>query len=309
MSTFDYRVAIGPSSFAQQNRVPLELLVDADIAVVPNPYSRRLTENEIIRHLDGVDGLIAGLEPLNRRVMLTAPKLKVIARVGIGMDNVDQEAAAELGIKVSNTPEGPTAAVAEMTVAALLTLSRGLLSANSALHDGRWQKQIGSGLGGLKVLLVGYGRIGSRAGDLLQPFGAKILVHDPYLISEELPAKVQRVELADGLKQADVVSLHASGGEQILGPDEFALMRDGVTLLNSARGALIDEAALVEALDSGKVGTAWLDAFKQEPYEGPLTKYDQVLLTPHIGTYTRQCRLDMEVAAVGNLLRDLGLSV
>ena len=303
-----YRVAIGPSSFAAQDETPTRMLEDAGVEIVPNPFGRRLTEEEIIRQLDGVDGLIAGLEPLNRRVLASAPQLKAIARVGIGMSNVDLEAAEEYGIKVSNTPEGPTEAVAEMTVAALLALCRGLLPANAALHAGTWQKRIGLGLKGTKVLLVGYGRIGRRVGRLLRAFGAEILVTDPFLSEDSLEEGTRLVSLDEGLREAQVVSLHASGAQCLLGAREFAQMRDGVVLLNSARGELVDEDALIEALDNGKVGAAWLDVFWEEPYQGRLTEVDQVLLTPHISTYTRQCRLSMEVAAVKNLLRDLAES-
>lgn len=303
-----YLVAVGPSSFAQQDDAPLRMLEDAGVEVRPNPFGRRLTEEEILRQLEDVDGLIAGLEPLNRRVLSSSPQLKVIARVGIGMDNVDQEAAAELGIKVSNTPEGPTAAVAELTIAALLALCRGFVPANNALHTGKWDKRIGVGLSGLKVLLVGYGRIGRRVSELLRPFGAEIAVCDPYIDPEQLPDYVWPVTLSAGLAEADVISLHASGKGTLLGPAEFDQMKEGVIILNSARGALIEEEAMVRALDSGRVGSAWLDVFWDEPYTGPLTKYNQVLLTPHISTYTQQCRRQMEVAAVENLLLDLGIN-
>jgi len=301
----NYRVAIGPSSFAAEDKTPLGMLESAGIEVVPNPFGRRLTEKEIVKHLSGVDGLIAGLEPLNRRVLSSAPQLKAIARVGIGMDNVDLEAAKKLGIKVSNTPDEPAKAVAEMTVAALLALCRRLVPANAALHQGNWQKSIGLGLAGTKVLLVGYGRIGRRVGELLRALGAEILVADPFLGEHSLNAGERYVSLDAGLREAEVISLHASGTELLLGASEFGKVRDGVILLNSARAELVDETALIKALESGKVSSAWCDVFWQEPYQGALLALDQVLLTPHMGTYTRQCRFSMEVTAVENLLRDL----
>ena len=303
-----YRVAIGPSSFAAEDTTPLKMLESAGVEVVPNPFERRLTEEEIIAHLDGVDGLIAGLEPLNRRVLSSAPRLKAIARVGIGMDNVDLEAAKELGIKVSNTPDEPAKAVAEMTVAALLALCRGLVTANTALHAGKWQKSIGIGLTGAKILIVGYGRIGRRVADLVRTLGAEVLVTDPYLAECALQTGERRVALREGLREAEVVSLHASGTALLLGLEEFGVMRDGTILLNSARADLVDEDALIEALESGKIRAAWFDVFWQEPYQGRLLEFDQVLLTPHISTYTHQCRLAMETAAVRNLLRDLEAS-
>jgi len=302
------RIAIGTSSFAAQDAAPLHLLEAAGCEVVPNPFSRRLTEAEIMAHLEGVDGLIAGLEPLNRKVIASAPRLKAIARVGIGVTNVDFDAARGHGVAVSNTPDEPAAAVAELTLAALLALCRNVVPTNAALHAGQWKKTIGTGLSGARVLIVGYGRIGRRVGELLAAFGADRMVFDPFVDDDAVPEDVRRMaSLEAGLREADVVTLHAAGTECLLDAGAFEAMKDGVILLNSARGELVDEGALVGALESGKVAAAWFDAFCEEPYTGPLTAFDQVLLTPHVGTYTLQCRRDMETAAVKNLLRDLGL--
>lgn len=303
------RVAIGPSSFAAEDGRPLRLLEAAGVDVVPNPFRRRLTEAEIIEHLRGIDGLLAGLEPLNRRVLDSARgRLRAVARVGISMANVDQAAAREFGIQVSSTPDGPTEAVAEMTLAALLCLVRDLESANRGMHAGEWPKSIGRGLGELTVLVVGFGRIGRRVASLLAGFGCRLLVADPYLARDAEVAPGTRVELAEGLAAADVVTLHAAGEAVVLGDAEFALARPGMILLNSARGELVDEASLTRALTTGKVGKAWFDAFWREPYDGPLRGFPQVLLTPHSATYTRRCRLGMESEAVVNLLRDLGVT-
>lgn len=304
------RVAIGPSSFAAEDSAPLQLLAEAGVEVVPNPFRRRLTEPEIIAHLQNVDGLLAGLEPLNRRVLESARgRLRALARVGIGMANVDQVAAREFGVRVSNTPDGPTEAVTEMTLAALLCLCRDLEAANRGMHAGEWPKQVGRSLAELTVLILGYGRIGRRVATVLGSLGARILVADPHVAADAVAAPAQRVSLADGLAQADVVSLHAGGEQVILGEAEFVAAKRGLILLNSARGELVDEGALVRALQSGQVGKAWFDAFWREPYDGPLRQFPQVLLTPHSATYTRRCRLGMETEAVRNLLRDLGQEV
>jgi len=298
------RIAIGPSSFAQEDQTPLKLLEHAGCEVVPNPYSRRLTQEEIVAHLDGVHGLIAGLEPLNRTVLESASDLKALARVGIGMTNVDQEAADALGIAVSNTPDGPVDAVAEMTLTALLAILRNLVPANDALHHGQWEKRIGRSVNGIRVLLVGYGRIGKRVGEILGGLGADWKAFD--LMTDHIPDNRIESDLHTGLAWAEAVSLHASGDTCLLGSDEFAAMNEGTILLNSARGELVDEAVLCAALDTGTVAGGWFDAFAQEPYSGPLTRYPQMLLTPHMSTYTRDCRLYMERTAVENLLRDLG---
>ena len=211
---------------------------EAGVSILPNPYGRRLNEEETLVLLQNADAILAGLEPLTRRVLSASPRLKAIARVGIGMDNVDQVAARELGIRISNTPEAPTDAVAEMTVAALLTLSRRIVPANAALHLGEWKKIVGDGLKGRQVLLIGFGRIGRRVADLLRAFGALLMACDPALTEAMArEAGVKRVGKAEGLAKADVVSMHAGGALPLLDSPEFAIMRPGVIILNSARGA------------------------------------------------------------------------
>ena len=303
------RIGIGPSTFAQEDQTPLHLLQQAGVTVIPNPVGRRLTEDEILQYLEAEkpDGLLAGLEPLNRRVLTAAqPSLRAVARVGIGVTNVDQAACKELGIKFSSTPDAPSEAVAEMTLAALLCLARNLEPMNRALHEGQWPKMISRSLRELTVLIMGYGRIGRGVARQLADTGCKILICDPFL-APGIPGEFARVELPEGLAAADVVSLHASGDRPLLGEAEFAMARPGLIVLNSARGELVDEQALVRALESGRVGKAWFDAFWQEPYRGPLLRFPQVLLSPHASTYTRRCRLAMEVEAVQNILRDLGI--
>ena len=150
------RVIIAPSTFAAEDRGPLRILEEAGLEVLPNPVGRRWTEEETIRFLKGIDGLIAVLEPLSRKVLAsTGRKLKALARVGIGLANVDQEAAKELGIKVSSTPDAPAEAVAEMTLAAMLSLLRDLKPMDVALHSGGWDKRIGRSACETKVLVVG----------------------------------------------------------------------------------------------------------------------------------------------------------
>lgn len=301
------KVAISTSSFGSIDTSPLDLLKSKNIELKYNPFGRKLSENEIIDHLEGMDGLLAGLEPLNHTVFSNSPKLKAIARVGIGMDNVDIVAAKTAGIKISNTPSGPTSAVAEMTLAAGLILSRKILPANRALHNKCWEKKIGLGLKEINVLFIGYGRIGKKTAELFNAIGSQILVCDPVINNKDLSRNEKLVSLDEGLAIADIISIHAQTNQTILSYGEFNSMKDGIIILNSARGNLINESALIKNLESGKVSSAWLDAFSDEPYKGRLTDFDQVLLTPHMSTYTKQCRRDMEISAVNNLLSDLGL--
>lgn len=304
-----YRIAIGPSSFSKVSSEAIDMLEAAGCELIINPYGRKLSEDETIDLIKDADGLIAGLEPLNRRVLSAAPKLKAIARVGIGVDNIDFDAAKEFDIKVSKTPNGPTDAVAEMTVAAMLGLCRELFQSNKDMHNQIWNKNIGIGLKDTKVLLIGYGRIGHRVSELLKPFGADIMIYDPFLAFSDDKIIGRKVSLEYGIKEAQVISLHASGKKLILGESEFQQMRDHVILLNSARGELIQKEVLIKALGNGKVAKVWMDAFWEEPYKGELCSYEQALLTPHISTYTSQCRNSMEIDAVKNLFKDMEITL
>ena len=299
------KIAISTSAFGRNPSEALKLLKDIGVEVKDNPFGRRLTETEIIEHLRGMDGLLAGLEPLNENVFSRSPTLKAIARVGSGIANVDLRAAEKYGIQVSNTPDGPTFAVAEMTMAALLTILRDIPSSNAQMHAGGWPKKVNRSLFGKTLLIVGYGRIGQKFGELAQVFQPNVLVSDTRDV--ELTEGFTKVSFEEGIKQADIVSLHVDGEEELIGEEVFDLMKSGVILLNSARGALVNEAALVKNLRNGKISNAWFDAFWKEPYEGDLLAFDQVLLTPHTSTYTEVCRATMEMNAVQNIIQDLGL--
>lgn len=293
------KVVVGASSFASESDKAINLLLEKGIEVVKNPYGRQLTEDEIIEHLQGADGLLAGLEPLNERVFEKSPQLKAIARIGIGMDNVDEEAAKKYSIKVSNTPEGPTNAVAEMTLAALLTIGHQFIPANQDIHNKVWKKRMGFSLEGLNILIIGYGHIGRKTAELLRKFNVNLMICD------KSDAEVSTCILEEGLKTADVITMHASGKDEILTPALLSMVKDGVVILNSARGGLINEDALYDGLKSGKIAWFWGDAFWKEPYEGKLIACENAILTPHICTYTSKCREDMETQAVQNLLEDL----
>lgn len=295
------RVAVGASSFGEDNRDLMQRLANLEIEVIRNPYGRRMSREEIIAHLDGADGLLAGLEPLDDEVFGKCPQLKAIARIGIGMDNVDMEAARRHGIRVSNTPEAPTSAVAEMTLTALLGICHNLVQADRDIHNGIWKKRMGRSIQELRILIIGYGRIGKATGELFRCMGADVMIYDKF------HSEACTCGLEEGIKNADVISVHASGRKEIIGKELFSEMKDGVILLNSARGSLVNEEALYEALRTGKAAAFWGDALWTEPYEGILRACENAILTPHISTYTRACRENMERHAVDNLLHDLGV--
>ncbi|OFW06447.1 MAG: hypothetical protein A3I61_20055 [Acidobacteria bacterium RIFCSPLOWO2_02_FULL_68_18] len=293
------QILIGPSSFGVVDAAPLERLRDAGYDVRQNPFGRKLAERELVELLPGVIGLVAGLEPLGRTV-LERSELRAISRCGVGMSNVDLDAAQRLGIVVRNTPDAPTAAVAELTIAAMLALLRRIVPMNADLHDGRWTRVPGAQIEGRVVAIVGFGRVGRRVARLLLAFGARVIAVDPHV--DRVDSPIELASLPDALLCADIVTLHTSGDDTILGRTELLRLKPGVLVLNCGRGGLLDEGALCEALDSEHVAGAWIDTFDEEPYSGPLTRYPQVLLTPHVGSFTVECRRRMEMEAVENLL-------
>jgi D-3-phosphoglycerate dehydrogenase len=302
-------ILISTSSFARYSREPLNRLEGWGASYRLNAKGRKLTEEEIAPLLGDVDGLIAGTEPLTRNVLRQAPRLKVISRCGTGLDNVDLDAAAELGIGVRNTPEAHVDAVAELTLAAILDVLRHVTESDRGVRNGVWRKLMGRLLRGKTVGLIGLGRVGRRLIELLEPFEVAILATDPREDREYADGRgVEYVGLDELLERADIVSLHcpySKGIRHLLDAGRLGRMRPGAVLVNCARGGLVDEDALAEALRSGSIGGAHIDTFEREPYEGPLTQVHNVTLTPHIGSYAVEGRVRMEREAVENLIESM----
>ena len=288
------QILISTSSFNLDNFSELSVIRSSGIEVKLNPFKTRLTEDQVIELL-GVDsvGLIAGLESLNSRVLRSATALKVIARVGTGLDSVDLGEAAKLGIKVLNTPDAPTSAVAELTLGHILGLLRNIAKADRQIRDNKWQGQMGSLLETKTVGVVGFGRIGQRVAKLVASFGAKVIVSDPYTDTTEY----ENCALDELCQRVDVLTLHLPYVEKthnLIGSRQFQLMKKGSFVINVSRGGLIDEIALLQALESDHIAGAALDCFEQEPYFGPLSKLENVQMTAHMGTYARETRDQME---------------
>ncbi len=301
------KVLISTSSFNLDTSEKLNALRKCGIEIVLNPYGRRLTESEIIELLDeDVVGMIAGVEPLTRRVLSAAKGLKVISRCGIGLDNVDLGAASELSIAVENTPGAPVVAVTELTVAIILDLLRKVTQSDHEIRQGKWNKLMGRLLAAQTIGIIGYGRIGKRVSQILRLFGSNVVVYDKQEVS--LEADIEFLPFDEVLSRADVVSLHIPFEPEthhIIDREKLMLMKKGAFLVNTARGGLIDEKALYDVLSKGHLAGAGLDTFEKEPYIGPLASLPQVVLTAHMGSYAREAREQMEADAVNNLVRSL----
>lgn len=294
------RILITTSTFAEFDRSPLDLLERRGFSYILNPYKRKLTIAETIKLGKKAVGIIAGTECLNDDVLQQLPELKVISRCGSGMDNVDLESAKKRGIKVYNTPIAPVTAVAELTVGIILNLLRKVNQLDYIVRHDYWQKKMGNLLYGKKVGIIGFGRIGKKVAELLKPFNCKIAYSDPYV--QDGLTGMKALSLRELLSWADIVSVHISGRGKILGEKEIRLMKEGAWLINASRGGAIDEKALYHALEQGRLSGSALDVFEEEPYTGILRKLNNVILTPHIGSYTEETRVKMERRAVENLL-------
>lgn len=300
------RILVSTSSFGKGDERPLALLRESGAEVVLNPYGRTLTEAEAADLLDGVDGLIAGTEPLTAAVIGGAGRLRAIVRVGVGLENVDLACATSRGVRVLSTPDAVTDAVAELTVGGLLAVLRRVHVMDAELRAGRWTKVMGSLLGGRTVGIVGLGRVGKRVAELLAPFGVRLVGADIAPDAAWADAHgVALLALPALLAEADVVTLHVSGVAQVLGTAEIGMLRPGAFVVNTSRGSVVDEQALLAALESGALAGAYLDVFGAEPYSGPLTASPSVLVTPHVGSYAREARAQMELEAATLILEAL----
>ena len=303
------KVFISTSSFAVYDNSPIALLKENNLEVTLNPHGKKLTKQQISSILPDYNYLIAGTEPLSKDVLEKCHSLKIISRCGTGMDNIDLEAAKNLNIKVCNTPDAPTLAVAELTIAFILDLLRKVNIMDSDIRNNIWKKQMGNLLHGKKIGIIGFGRIGQKVGALLSAFGTELAYYDmtPQVCSFNCSEK----SLDNLLGWADIVTLHVSPGRdcaQIIGETELRAMKKGALLINAARGGIVDENALLIALKTDHLAGAALDVFANEPYNGPLTELNNIILTPHIGSYAKESRIYMETEAVNNLLNNLSVT-
>lgn len=303
------KVLTSPSSFGQVGKEPFDILKQNGYSIINNPHGRKLTEDEVIELAKDCVGIVAGVEPLTARVMDALPLLKCISRVGIGMDSVDMEYAKQKGIIVLNTPDAPTRSVAELTLAMTLSLLRKIPQADAALKNKQWKKQTGNLLFEKVIGVVGLGRIGRLVAQFFRALGNPVIGFDLY--ADEEWCKNNGVKLCtfdEVLQKADIVTLHVPGNKDktpVIGARELELMKQGAFLINIARGEVMDEEALFNALKAKKLAGAALDVYSQEPYAGVLCELDNIVLTPHIGSYAEEGKLQMEIEAVNNLINAL----
>ena len=294
--------------FADKNRLPLELLENSDSEYLINPLGKKLTEDELIGIIPEFDILIAGTEPITERVMANATNLKMISRVGIGLDSVDLIAARNRGIKVSYTPDAPAPAVAELTIGLIITLLRSVHVSNLQMHNGQWHRYFGKRIAEATIGIIGVGRIGSRVINRMAAFGTpRLLVND--ISSNQALSRKFKLEWADKdtiYREADVISLHlplTASTKNMIKYKQLMMMKSDAVLLNTSRGGIVNEDDLYEVMKSGHLTGAAIDVFKDEPYFGKLVEIDRCSLTAHMGSMSIDCRTRMEIEATEEAVR------
>ncbi len=299
------KILISTSSFGVESSEPLRLLESAGVEFSLNPHGRKLSKEETIALLQDKDGVIAGTESYPKEVVEKLSSLKVISRCGAGTDGIDKNFLKQSGITLLNTPDVHITAVAELTLAGLLSLSRKIALNHAVMISGKWEKFMGTNISSKTVGLIGFGKVGQAVARLLSGFGCSILVYDPYFKNSPPAGCCVVTSLDEIWKQADVISLHIpSTGEtkSLINKEVLAKVKPDVILVNTSRGDLVDESALYDFLKDHAGAGAYLDVFQQEPYKGPLTTLPNIVLTPHVGTFTRETRVNMEVESVVNLI-------
>jgi D-3-phosphoglycerate dehydrogenase len=302
------KILISTVPFAEKNGIPIQLLKEAGIEYLINPIGRKLREDELAEMIGDFDILIAGTEIISDKVLSKAKNLKLISRVGIGLDSVDLLAAENLGIAVSYTPDAPAPAVAELTMGMIFTLLRNIHLANADMHTGVWHRYFGRRISEVAVGIIGVGRIGSLVLQQLTALGVgRILAND--LSPQNHFSGTYNLEWASKEKifnEADVVTLHLplnSQTKNMIIYEELMKMKANAIIINTSRGGIINEGDLYKALTEGHLSGAGIDVFEHEPYDGPLKEIERCLLTCHMGSMSIDCRARMELEATEEAIR------
>ena len=307
MNTPTGRVLVTTHPFGEIDHDPIDLLKTEGIPFDLNPAKRRLRELELAELIGPYNALIAGTEPITPLVLEKAANLSLIARVGIGLDSVALGAARARGIAVTYTPSAPSPAVAELTVGQMLALLRRTFPVDNEIRRREWHRRIGRRLGLMTVGVIGVGRIGRLVIGHIQGWSPRILAND--LKRDDLFSQRSGcvwTDLETIYREADIISLHVpltARTRGLIGERELAMMKPDAILINTARGEIVDEAALAAALRARPSFSAAVDVFAEEPYCGELTTLDNCILSAHMGSATRDCRLRMELEAAQEVVR------
>jgi len=304
------KVLITTVPFGDKNHTPLDMLENEGIEFLINPYNKKITEDQLADLVTDFDVIIAGTEPITEKVMKRASHLKLISRVGIGLDSVDLIASQKCGIKVSYTPDAPSPAVAELTIGLMLSLLRSIHVSNSQMHQGQWYRHIGRRLEEVTIGIIGVGRIGTNVLKKIKGFNtSKIMVND-ILPNKNLDIEfeLEWTSKEKIYRDADIISLHlplTHLTKNVIRKEHLQQMKPDAILINTSRGGIINEVDLYEVMNSGHLSGAAIDVFEQEPYKGNLREIERCILTAHIGSMSVDCRMRMEIESTKEAIRFL----
>jgi D-3-phosphoglycerate dehydrogenase / 2-oxoglutarate reductase len=302
------KILITTVPFGVKDQLPLKLLEQAGVEYLINPLNKKLTEEELLEMVSDFDIIIAGTEPITSRVIQKSGKLKMISRVGIGLDSVDLLAAKRNNVVVSYTPDAPAPAVSELTIGLMLTLLRSVHVANMKMHKGEWHRYFGRRLSESTVGIIGMGRIGIGVLKHLAGFNCnRILVNDINIEARmDGGMKVEWVEKDVIYREADIISLHVPltvKTKNMIKQKELRIMKSNAIIINTSRGGIINEKDLYNTMKEGHLAGASIDVFESEPYKGELSEIERCLLTSHMGSMSEDCRSRMEIEATEEVLR------
>jgi phosphoglycerate dehydrogenase-like enzyme len=302
------KMLITPRSLTQGGHPALKRFGEAGYEVVMSRPGAQPSEEELIALLPGCAGMLAGVEPVTSRALEAAKDLKVIGRNGVGIDNIDLEAARRLGIRICPAIGSNTRGVAELTIGLMLALTRSIPFSDAALKSGRWERRMGFELEDKALGLIGCGRIGRDAARMALALGMRVLAFDPVQDVTLAGANGFRyVAMKEVLSKSDVISLHcppSKDGKAVIDTQAIARMKKGVLIINTARAALLDEKAVLEGLGSGRIAGLATDVFDREPPgDSPLIKHSRVIATPHVGGYTAES-VDRAVTMAVDMMLD-----
>jgi len=302
------KVLITTIPFGDPQPKPLQMLKNAGIEYTINPFNRKINEDDLKKIISEYDGLIAGTEIISKEVIDLGKKLKIIARVGVGTDGVDLNYAKDKNIEVTYTPDAPGPAIAELTVGFMYSLLRSTHSSNIQIREGKWNRSIGRSFSDMTIGVIGAGRVGSKVIDLIDKIGCKNLIVSDVYHNENLREQYGFVWATkqEIFKQADIITFHVpltADANGMIKKEQLLSMKADVLIINTARGGIIDENDLYDVMQTGHIGGVAIDVFEQEPYSGPLINIDRCLLTPHIGSASRECRAKMELESVQEIIR------
>lgn len=301
------KILITPRSFALISKSPMEMLEEKGYEIIKNETGKPLNNKEMSVLIEDVDGIIIGIDDLNTGIIKQASNLKVISKYGVGVDNIDIEAATTQGIVVTNTPKANIDAVADLTFALMLALARRIPEANRETKAGNWKKFIGTSVWRKKLGVIGLGKIGRQVVKRARGFEMEILCYD--IIQDEEFARqfgVRYVDLETLLKESDYITIHTplnNATKGMIGYKELEMINENAFLINTSRGGIIDEKALYDALKNNKIKGAALDAYEKEPPEkSPLVELKNIIMTSHNGAYTKEAINNMGIQAAQNLI-------